>query len=79
MLAKKCYPEKDIWCYTGYLLEDLMGLSILDRIDVLVDGPFVAEQKSLRLRFRGSENQRIIDVKPSLAAGKVVLWNGGSD
>ena len=60
--------------YTGYLYEDLKHLEIFDHIDVLVDGPFVEEKKNLNLRFRGSENQRLIDVPASLQAGSVVLW-----
>ncbi len=49
---------------------------MLSYIDVLVDGRFVEEKKNLKLRFRGSENQRIIDVKKSLEAGRIVLWQG---
>lgn len=74
-------PEKDIWCYTGYLFEQLRdGLigdnsqSLLKKLDVLVDGPFVLERKNLGLRFRGSDNQRIILVKDSLISGQVCLW-----
>ena len=75
-------PEKDIWCYTGYLFEGLRdgsigdhSRSLLEQLDILVDGPFVMEQKKLSLRFRGSENQRIIRVKDSLSSGEIVLWN----
>ncbi|MCR5798001.1 MAG: anaerobic ribonucleoside-triphosphate reductase activating protein [Eubacterium sp.] len=84
--VKELYPEKDIWCYTGYLFdEDLIGkmshkydetMEMLSYIDILVDGPFVLEKKNLKLRFRGSENQRIIRVQESLKTGKVVLWDG---
>ena len=66
-------PELTIWVYTGYLYENLKHLEIFNYIDVLVDGPFILARKNLMLRFRGSENQRIIDVKKSLAEGKVVL------
>ena len=73
-------PEKTIWCYTGYLYEDLaanhMGTHsrpLLEGLDVLVDGPFILEKKDLGLRFRGSSNQRIIDVPTSLQAGEVRL------
>ena len=73
-------PEKTIWCYTGYLYEALAANQIgehiqelLEQLDVLVDGPFVREKKDLGLRFRGSSNQRIIDVPASLKAGAVVL------
>lgn len=81
--VREAYPDKDVWCYTGYDYEkDLLKWiadgraevrELLEQIDVLVDGEFVEEKKNLRLPFRGSENQRLIDVKASLAAGKVVL------
>ncbi len=77
------YPKKDIWCYTGYDYEkDLLPLaqqgektvsSLLQLIDVLVDGEFVEELKNLKLPFRGSENQRLIDVQETLRQKKVVL------
>ncbi len=80
------YPEKDIWCYTGYDFEDdiLSGrlkdqsitAQMIKNIDILVDGRFIEEKKSLNLRFRGSSNQRIIDVKKSLEEGKTVLFDG---
>ena len=73
-------PGKTIWCYTGYLYEELAANQIgdysralLERLDVLVDGPFVQEKKNLDLRFRGSTNQRIIDVPASLQSGEVRL------
>lgn len=79
---KTTYPEKTIWCYTGYVLDrELLKESrarcevtdeMLSYIDVLVDGEFVAEQKDLNLRFRGSTNQRIIDVKQSLEQGRII-------
>ena len=76
------YPEKDVWCYSGYLFEALRdgavgthGRELLEQLDVLVDGPFVIEKKDLSLRFRGSSNQRLIDVPASLKAGDVVLWD----
>lgn len=60
------YPEKDIWCWTGYTIEDLMkspeATAMLSLIDILVDGPFIEEKKNLCLAFRGSENQRIWDI-----------------
>ena len=74
-------PRKDIWCYSGYLFEALAAETIgehsrelLEQLDILVDGPFVLERKDLSLRFRGSANQRIIDVPASLQAGEVRLW-----
>ena len=73
-------PDKTIWCYTGYLFEELVGgeagdqgRELLEKLDVLVDGPFVPEKKDLNLRFRGSSNQRIIDVPASLRAGEARL------
>ena len=75
-------PEKSIWAFSGYLFEkDMLSGRIgdlteyLSYLDVLVDGPFVQEKKNLSLRFRGSENQRIIDVKASLKEGKTILWD----
>lgn len=76
---RKKYPTKSIWCFTGYVWERLPQVAgvteeLLSQLDVLVDGPFIAEQKNLRLRFRGSENQRLIDVPKTLAQGQIVLW-----
>lgn len=68
------HPDKPVWLYTGYRYEDVEHLYIMKYIDVLVDGPFIEAEKDLNLRFRGSRNQRIIDVKKSLRAGEVVLW-----
>ena len=72
--VKEKFPQKTIWCYSGFCFEELAESSrnILELIDVLVDGPFVEEKKNLRLKFRGSENQRIIDVKKSLEKGETV-------
>lgn len=84
-IYKNELPNKDIWCYTGYTLDkDLVpgGIAytdvtdeMLSYIDVLVDGKFILEQKNISLRFRGSENQRIIDVKETKNIGKIVLRN----
>lgn len=71
---KQSYPDKTIWVYTGYHYEDLKHLEIFNYIDVLVDGPFIESKKNLRLRFRGSENQRIIDIPATRKAGEVVLY-----
>ena len=75
------YPNKSIWCFTGYLWEKLPQVEnvteeLIRCLDVLVDGPFIAAQKNLRLQFRGSENQRLIDVPKSLEQNRVVLWEG---
>ena len=82
--AKERYPEKTIWCYTGFTLEELLSGSrariettdeMLSLIDVLVDGRFVEDLRNLRLRFRGSENQRLLNVKETLKTGQIVLWD----
>ena len=82
--AKELYPKKDIWAWTGFILDqDLldggrrhgpMTDELLSYIDVLVDGPFVEEKKNIQLAFRGSENQRVIDLKKSLAQNEIVLY-----
>lgn len=82
--VKEAFPKKDVWCYTGYLFDkELLGDSacqtpvtkdMLKLIDVLVDGRFIEAQKNISLVFRGSENQRIIDVKSSLEKNEVVLY-----
>lgn len=81
---KKELPNKSIWAFSGYLFDrDILGKRLgdwevtreyLSYLDVLVDGPFVEAKKNLSLRFRGSENQRIIDVPASLAQDRIVLW-----
>ncbi|MEA4932994.1 MAG: anaerobic ribonucleoside-triphosphate reductase activating protein [Lawsonibacter sp.] len=80
--VREKFPNKDIWCYSGYQFEELLAGTVgshsrvlLQELDVLVDGPFILEQKSLSLRFRGSGNQRLIDVPASLHEGNVVLWD----
>ena len=82
--VKSLYPHKTVWCYSGYDFEkDIRPCRLgnpditkrmISQIDVLVDGEFVEELKDLNLRFRGSSNQRIIDVQKSLAEDTVVLW-----
>ena len=82
--VKERWPQRKVWCYTGYDFEkDILAgklgdwdvtREMISLIDVLVDGEFVLEKKNLSLRFRGSENQRIIDVPKSLEEDKVVLW-----
>lgn len=80
--VKKELPEKTVWAYSGYLFDkDILSGRIGDTreyvsyLDVLVDGPFVEAKKNLSLRFRGSENQRLIDVQASLRENRIVLWN----
>lgn len=79
------YPNKTIWCYTGYTLEDLLAqhgkarCEVTDEmcgyIDVLVDGEFVLDKKDISLKFRGSSNQRLIRMPETLKTGMVVMWN----
>ncbi len=81
--VKNLFPDKTVWCYSGYLFEEIVGETnarcttdiskdMLSLIDVLVDGRFIESQKDIRLKFRGSSNQRIIDVQKSLKDGKIV-------
>lgn len=82
--VKQAYPNKSIWAFSGYLFDkDILPgrlgpaeitAEIVSYLDVLVDGRFVEEKKDLTLRFRGSSNQRLIDVKKSIAANQIVLW-----
>ena len=79
--VKEKYPNKSIWAFSGYLFDrDILSGRLgdtseyLSYLDVLVDGPFVEAKKNLNLRFRGSENQRLIDVPASLQSGEIVLW-----
>lgn len=82
--VKAVYPQKSIWAFSGYLFDkDILAWRLgpreiteeyLGYLDVLVDGPFILAKKNLSLRFRGSENQRLIDVPESLRRGEVVLW-----
>ena len=82
---RETYPDKDIWSYTGFVYDqDLLAGQrkhtevtdeMLSYIDVLVDGPFVLEKKNIALSFRGSENQRVIDLKKTRAQGQIVLYD----
>ena len=82
---RRRYPDKSIWCFTGFRLEDELlregsnpRCEVTDRllscIDVLVDGRFVAAEKDISLQFRGSRNQRVLDLPKTLAAGQPVIW-----
>ena len=83
--VKQKYPNKSIWCFSGFTYEELIDnnsypncnctLPLLSLIDVLVDGRYVEEQRNLTLRFRGSENQRIINLTQTLKENKIVIWN----
>ena len=83
--VRRRYPDKSIWCFTGFRLEDELlregahpRCQVTDRllscIDVLVDGRFVAAEKDISLQFRGSRNQRVLDLPKTLAAGQPVIW-----
>lgn len=82
--VKREYPEKNVWCFTGFIYDrDLLPGQrkhtevtdeFLSMIDVLVDGPFILAKRNLALTFRGSENQRVLDMKKTLLAGKPVLY-----
>lgn len=84
--VRAVYPNKTIWCYTGFVLDEKTGAlkeihkntpvtkTLISMFDVLVDGAYVEELKDIRLKFRGSSNQRVIDVQNTLQSGKVVLY-----
>jgi anaerobic ribonucleoside-triphosphate reductase activating protein len=79
-LAREIHQRtnKDIWCFTGFTYESLITQAqreLLEQIDVLVDGPYIEKLHDPDLLFRGSSNQRLIDVQASLYSGKVVLWH----
>ena len=81
---RKELPEKDIWSWTGYTWEEMMletpdKLELLSLIDILVDGRYDKSKRNLMLQFRGSSNQRIIDVQKSLKSGQVVIWDKLND
>lgn len=71
---KEKYPEKTIWIWTGYLYENIVDKQILNYVDVIVDGLFQKELKDYTLKYRGSSNQRVIDVTRSCKEGITVLW-----
>lgn len=87
--VKEVYPDKNIWCYTGYDFEkDILGKmykefsytkDFLDKIDIIVDGEFIEEKKLVDLKFRGSTNQRKIDVQKSIKDGKIVELKFGDE
>ena len=84
--VKETYPHKTIWCYTGYVFDETTGMlressknteytkELISLCDVLVDGAYIEELKDIRLKFRGSANQRVIDVQKTLAKGECVLY-----
>ncbi len=83
--VKRRFPSKTVWLYTGNLYEELTGEhpkhlpiteELLSLVDILVDGRYIEEEKSLGLRFRGSKNQRIIDMNETRKSGKITIWSG---
>lgn len=84
--VKEVYPNKDIWCYSGYLFDKQIRDEMMEKydltrkfvkyIDVIVDGKFEIDKKNPSLKFRGSTNQRIIKVQESLENNKIVMWEG---
>ena len=86
--VKERYPQKTLWCYTGYLLDDellapdgrahtAVTEELIGLLDVMVDGRFEEDKKDIRLRFRGSSNQRIIDIPATRKAGNIILKEWG--
>lgn len=73
------FPTKTQWLYTGYLWEDVKDLPVMRYLDILVDGRFEQDLANVKYHWAGSTNQRIIDVKKSLASGEVVLYTGKYD
>ncbi|MDE5670912.1 MAG: anaerobic ribonucleoside-triphosphate reductase activating protein [Eubacterium sp.] len=82
---RKRYPGKTIWCYSGFTIEEITGeipsraktdisFQLLKEIDILVDGRFEKEKKNIMLKFRGSENQRVIDVQKTLKEKEIILY-----
>lgn len=69
----KKYPHKSVWLYTGYEWQDVKDLPFMNKVDVLVDGPYIESLRDVNLPWRGSSNQKVIDVKKSLEIGKMVL------
>lgn len=87
VMFRERFPDKDVWCYTGFNIEEILGKStpksraatdisneMVSLIDVLVDGRYVESLHSITLKFRGSSNQRVIDVKKSIESKKIVLY-----
>lgn len=81
--VREVLPQKTVWAYSGYTFEELTGESrarcavtdeMLSLLDVLVDGEFVEEKRNISLQFRGSENQRLLDVPKTLASGEITWW-----
>jgi len=72
------YPKKTIWLYTGYLWEEIRDLPVISGLDILVDGRFLKQELDNTLHWKGSANQRVIDVKKSIVSGRTILYEGDS-
>lgn len=73
--VREDFPQKDVWLYTGFTFEEISDLEIVPLLDVIVDGRFILEQLDAKLHWKGSANQRVIDVKETLKLGKIVLFD----
>lgn len=71
---KEKFSNKTQWLYTGFLWEDIKNLEIIRYLDVIIDGPYIETQRDITLKWKGSSNQRVINVQKSLKENKVVLW-----
>ena len=71
---KKEFPNKDIWCYSGYVYEEIKNLELMKYLDVLVDGKFEIDKKDITLLFRGSSNQRLINVPETIKQNQIILY-----
>ncbi len=72
---RETYPHKTIWLYTGFVWDEIKKLPFIAQVDVVVDGPFQIEKRDVKLHWRGSSNQRVINVKETLRLGQLVLWS----
>lgn len=70
---KQKYPNKTLWLYTGYTWEEIAQLPIMQYLDVVVEGPFILERRDVKLLWKGSDNQRVVDVKKTLASGDIMV------
>lgn len=73
-VVKNKFPSKNIWLYTGFSWDDIKGLDIIKNIDVVVDGKYIEQSRDTQLHWRGSSNQRVIDVKKTLESKQITLF-----
>ena len=76
IIDKAKAKDLDVWLYTGYIFEQipLMYMDLISKVDVLVDGPFILNKRTLGCPFRGSSNQRLIDIQKTFEKGEIILW-----